>query len=171
MNIWMWNVEILQQCFSNRLDLKLNNSPQNLIMIQILAIINAVLLGIISGFHFYWAFGGKVGGDVVLPEINKGNKVFTPSPIATGFVAFIFAFFGLLPLVHTGIISIQLPAFIQDYSMIGLGAIFCIRGIGEFKYLGFFKSIKGTKFAHFDTKYFSPLAFIMGLNFFIIELF
>lgn len=139
-------------------------------MTIILALLNAFLLAIIGGFHFYWAFGGKVGGNVVLPEIKKDNKIFKPSPIATFIVALVFIAFGILPLIKTGLISYSLPVFIDDYGILGLGVIFCLRGVGDFKYLGVFKTVKGTNFSKYDTKYFSPLAFIMGIFFFLIEL-
>ena len=61
-------------------------------MTYVLVIVNAFLLFIISGFHFYWGFGGKIGGDVVLPEMNKGGKVFKPTRIATCLVALVFYF-------------------------------------------------------------------------------
>ena len=138
-------------------------------MIHVLGIINVLLLFLISGFHFYWGFGGKIGGDVVLPEMNKGGKVFKPTPIATCFVALVFLFFGLLPLMKLNIITIALPQVIHDYGLMILGVIFCIRGIGDFKYLGFFKSVKGTKFSIYDSKWYSPLSFFMGANFFLID--
>ena len=138
-------------------------------MTYALVIINAFLLFIISGFHFYWGFGGKIGGDVVLPEMNKGGKVFKPTPIATCLVALVFLFFCFIPLMKLNIIAIGLPNFFHDYGIIILGIIFCFRGIGDFKYVGFFKSVKGTKFSLYDTKWYSPLSFFMGINFFLID--
>ncbi len=43
-------------------------------MALILSIINALIFTVISGFHFYWAMGGKVGFDVVLPSNTGGLK-------------------------------------------------------------------------------------------------
>ena len=140
-------------------------------MILLLSCVNSILLFFISGFHFYWSFGGKVGSDVVLPEINKGRKVFTPSPFATFIVACVFLLFGLVPLVASNLLSLELPYFINTFGLIGLGVLFCLRGIGEFKYLGFFKTVKGTKFAKYDQFYFSPLAFFIGIIFFVIHFF
>jgi hypothetical protein len=41
--------------------------------------------------------------------------------------------------------------------------LFILRAIGDFKYLGFFKKIKNTKFGQNDTKYFAPLCLIIGI--------
>jgi len=101
--------------------------------------------------------------------MNKGGKVFKPTPIATCLVALVFLFFGFLSLMKLNIITIELPKVIHDYGIIIVGVIFCIRGIGDFKYVGFFKSVKGTKFSLNDTKWFSPLSFFMGINFFLID--
>jgi hypothetical protein len=34
---------------------------------------------------------------------------------------------------------------------------FALRALGEFHYLGFFKGVRGTPFAHYDTWFYSPL--------------
>ena len=136
---------------------------------NILAIINALALFIIGIFHIYWAFGGEVGAKVVLPEMEKDGLAFTPSKLATSIVGTIFFGLGILPLIAMEIVVIQLPSFFNDYMILGLGIIFFIRAIGEFKYVGFFKKVKSTMFAEYDTKYFSPLSFVLSIFFFLIE--
>lgn len=54
------------------------------------------------------------------------------------------------------------------YSGIFLSTIFTLRAIGEFNAVGFFKKIKDTEFAIYDTKYFSPLCLILGAIFAIL---
>ena len=140
-------------------------------MVLILGILNSVLLGIISGFHFYWASGGKLGGDIVLPEVKSGTKAFKPGSVSTFVVALVFLFFGFLSLNATELVQVELPVLIQDYGVIVLGGIFSLRAVGEFKYIGFFKTIKETKFGYYDTRYFSPLSLLMAVNFFVIHFF
>ena len=55
--------------------------------------------------------------------------------------------------------------FKRLYSGIFLSIIFTIRAIGEFNAVGFFKKIRDTEFAIYDTKYFSPLCLILGVVF------
>jgi hypothetical protein len=39
-----------------------------------------------------------------------------------------------------------------------------VRAIGDFNYVGFFKRRRGTRFAHLDTRLYSPLALGLGLG-------
>ena len=138
-------------------------------MILTLTLVNVLLLVVISGFHFYWAFGGTLAGNIVLPEISKGEKVFKPSKTATFVVAVILLVMSILPLEIIGLLTHLSSGFLFDYGLLILGSIFCLRGVGDFKYVGLFKRVKETKFAYYDTRYFSPLAFLMGLIFFVID--
>ena len=38
-----------------------------------------------------------------------------------------------------------------------LAAIFALRALGDFRFLGFFKTVQGTPFAHYDTWVYSPI--------------
>jgi hypothetical protein len=137
-------------------------------MTTFISIINAIALILISAIHFYWAMGGKWGGDRVFPEI-KSSKPIRPSRLATAFVAFIFLGFALVYLDKMQVIEVPFPNFIEQYGTTILGVIFIIRAIGEFKYIGFTKTIKDSKFAEMDTKYYSPLCLILGFNSLIIN--
>ncbi|WP_317130658.1 DUF3995 domain-containing protein [Psychroserpens sp. NJDZ02] len=48
--------------------------------------------------------------------------------------------------------------------------IFLLIAIGEFKYIGFFKSIKKTDFGKLDTKLLSPLCLIIAIFGIVIQL-
>ncbi len=50
-----------------------------------------------------------------------------------------------------------------------ISAIFIIRAIGDFNAVGFFKKIKQTEFANYDTKYFSPLCLSLGAVFIMLS--
>jgi hypothetical protein len=52
---------------------------------------------------------------------------------------------------------------INKYGLWILMTLFILRAIGDFKYMGFFKKIKNTKFGQNDTKYFAPLCLIIGI--------
>jgi hypothetical protein len=51
---------------------------------------------------------------------------------------------------------------------LAIAIIFLIRAIGDFRYVGFLKKIKNTKFAKKDTKYYSPLCSLISVLAFII---
>jgi len=132
-----------------------------------LAIFNIVLLSIISLFHFYWAFGGALGLDVVLP-MKDGINIFTPGKISTFCV-------GLLTLGFAFVLYIlqftSSPSVAFIYAGWLISGIFILRAIGEFDAIGFFKKVKDSKFAKYDTLYYSPLVLFMGLCFLSITYF
>jgi hypothetical protein len=130
---------------------------------QILQFINTIIFLIIAGFHFYWAFGGKFGSQAVVPAI-EGKAVFQPSVLATIAVALamlVGAFLSWTPNENT-------DSKILIYGNIAIAVVFFIRAIGDFKYVGFFKKVKGTLFAENDSRYYSPLCLVVsGIAFFI----
>lgn len=135
---------------------------------MILSLINAIILILISAIHFYWAFGGKWAIDRVFPEI-KSTKPIRPSIAATVIVAFIFLGFAGVYLNKIQFLNIPFPTFINQYGVLILGIIFIARAIGEFKYVGFFKTMKDSKFAKLDTKFYSPLCLYLGVSSLIIS--
>jgi Protein of unknown function (DUF3995) len=44
-----------------------------------------------------------------------------------------------------------------------IGIIFFTRGAGDFRYVGFFKKIRHTPFGRNDTRFYSPLCFLIGM--------
>ena len=132
----------------------------------ILSIIVSVIMTAVSLFHFYWALGGSYGLKSAGPTL-KNKENFIPS----GYLIFIVACL----LLCLAILSLQLVwplHFVKDYvSYIGylVSAIFIIRGVGDFKYVGMFKKIYNSNFARLDTKYFSPLIIFLGLAYAILS--
>lgn len=43
-----------------------------------------------------------------------------------------------------------------------VGGVLVLRAVGEFKYVGFFKRVKGSKFATYDSWLFSPFCLLAG---------
>ncbi len=142
-------------------------------MLQTAQVINTVIFLAISGLHFYWALGALFGKKIssssaALPEI-EGKPLFIPSTFSTFIVAIgllLFAkisSFGLIDFLSFKYFSPIIP-----YGNLAISVIFLVRAIGDFRYVGFFKKIKGTKFAENDTKYYSPLCGIISVFAFIV---
>ena len=113
--------------------------------------------------HFNWAIGGEFGYDAALPTTIDEHRIINPGKLECIIVGLGLVFFGLFYFSETGLISYQLPVWIVDYIKWIIPAIFILRAVGEFKYIGFFKRVKQTKFARWDTKLFSPLCLTIGL--------
>ncbi|MBW3466637.1 DUF3995 domain-containing protein [Arthrospiribacter ruber] len=141
-------------------------------MTTIIASILFAIFLILSSIHFYWVFGGKWGGDAVLPtKDDDSTKVLTPSILPSLIVALGLLGIGLLVLIISGIISLDIPHWLNNYGLWVISGIFLLRAIGDFNYVGFFKKINQTKFGRNDTKYFSPLCLIIGVLTTVLELY
>lgn len=107
-----------------------------------------IVLGLL---HFYWAFGGTFALNNALPTTREGVKLFNPGKFLTIIVGVILLIFAYMVLKMDSYIYI-------------LAILFAIRAIGDFNYVGFFKKIRSTPFAVYDTKYFSPLCFYLAVS-------
>lgn len=135
-----------------------------------LSLVMCLVFVVLSAFHFYWFKGGRWGTDYVFPTKDKESKA-PPIPMfATLIVGLGLALMGVLYLAKGGMVGIPMPYWIEKYIYWFIPAIFILRGIGEFKYVGIFKKIKDTKFAQADTKIFVPLCFFIGVLGLIIQI-
>jgi len=125
----------------------------------------AVLIGatllILSALHVYWAAGGKSPGASVIPEVS-GRRVFEPTRVTTLAVALALACAAVVVLARGGLLSLPIPAAPVAWACGAVGAAFLLRAMGEFRLVGFFKSVKGTEFAAMDTWFYSPLCLAIG---------
>ena len=106
--------------------------------------------------HFYWAAGGGAGKVAAVPHVGE-KPLFVPSKLST--IAVGVALLGMGAMVLWRINAISLP-FPRVWSTVGTSLIavaFTLRAVGEFKYVGFFKRVRGTQFARMDTRFYSPL--------------
>jgi hypothetical protein len=117
---------------------------------------------LLSALHVYWAAGGRRGAAAAVPE-RHGTPLFQPGRASTLGVAGLLAFAALLVLARAG----RGPATALPGWMVTLGApvaaaVLVARAIGDFRYVGFFKRVRDTRFARLDTRFFSPIALLLG---------
>lgn len=132
-------------------------------------LLSTVLIGL-GLIHFNWVVGGKFGYEESLPTKESGERVLNPKKIDSAIVGIGLTMFGIFYILKSGVIEYNLPNWIIKYGSWIIPIIFFLRAIGEFKYVGFFKSVKKTDFGKLDTKLFSPLCFIIGTIGILIEL-
>ena len=126
-----------------------------------LTITTIALLLIMSLFHIYWALGGKVGLDKALPT-KDGVQLLNPSKALTFLVGVVlFGFASVAYLLYFWVDNSELVVYLGWI----IAVLFFVRAIGEFHTVGFFKKIKDTPFAEYDTKYFSPLCLFLSVVF------
>lgn len=139
-------------------------------MATLLGLINASVFIGISAVHFYWALGGKKGLDVALPQFEGDKKVFLPSGLMTVCVALIFFTIAIFTMQGIGFLDFYVPYVLKKYGFYCLATIMFLRAIGDFRYVGFFKTIKNTEFGRYDSQYYAPLCLILGVFFILIEI-
>ena len=130
---------------------------------------SAFFLGLISLIHYYWAFGGRWGARVAMhAKEGEHQPAHYPGAVATIIVATLILFAGLLLLIQGGYVQSIEANSLTRWGCIVCAFAFVVRAIGEFKYLGFFKSVKHSAFSKYDTWLYSPLCFYLGLMFVLI---
>ena len=102
---------------------------------------------------FWISFSKKPGEEN--PKFPGSLPTFTVTVLLLGI--------SLFYLIQLKIILIPFPEIINNYGLKIFSVLFIVRAIGEFSYVGFFKTHKKTKFGQNDTKYYSPLCLLLGL--------
>jgi hypothetical protein len=129
---------------------------------RLVAFALAAVFTLLSALHIAWAFGGKLAAGAVIPVVD-GRPALRPSPAATLVVAGLLAAAALVVLIRAGLLLADFPPLLASVACSTLGAILVLRGIGEFRLVGLFKSVRGTAFARWDSWLYSPLALALGI--------
>lgn len=130
------------------------------------AFFNSTILLLLSGIHIYWMLGGNWGLSASLPH-RDGHRLLNPKPIDILTVAVFLAAMACFYLYKIGwfpTVDLWMPDWLSHYGLWLLAGIFLLRAIGEFRYVGFFKRIRNSRFAELDTKFYSPLCLLLSLN-------
>jgi Protein of unknown function (DUF3995) len=72
--------------------------------------------------------------------------------------------FGLIQLGITTTIFSAIDFWVFRYGNFFIAFVFLARAIGDFKYAGFFKKVKGTPFAKNDSRFYSPLCLFLSVS-------
>jgi hypothetical protein len=130
----------------------------------LIAILLCSILVALSGVHVYWALGGTGGKGAAIPEVH-GQPLLTPRPVVTVGIAGCLALAAAVAALRGGLfwpagdhVAVHIAAGL-------LGVVFAARAVGERRYLGLFRRVKGTRFARWDTWLFTPLCATIAAGF------
>jgi len=112
--------------------------------------------------HFFWAAGDGGGLDGFVPS-EDGKPLLTASPLASLLVGVAMLAAALVVTCRAGWWCVGLPAPLARVGIWVIALLFALRAIGEFRYVGFFKRVRGTRFARRDTWIFSPLCVVIAM--------
>ena len=115
---------------------------------------------VLAAWHFKMAFSATPGTGAV-PSVD-GKPLFKPSKSSTVAVGMILLLFAALVAATAGFLRIGLPRDVLAWLCYALALGLFARAIGEFKYVGFFKRVRGSEFARMDTLLYSPLCLLMA---------
>lgn len=146
----------------DRQEKRLQDRPDPMLLLLALAII-----AFAACFHLHWALGGRIGFSVSLPQRPDGTPVMAHRlpwwRPAAGAVALGLAALALILLGHAGHVALGLPPGLARGALLAAGAAFVARALVPNRYVGFFKSLRSTRWARFDTRLYSPLFLLLGL--------
>lgn len=137
---------------------------------QLIGLLLSLIFILLAALHFSWALGSKWAFDNALPQNEAGEKVLKPGKIDCIIVGLGLLAFSLFYLIKTTWLNWTIPGWLLQYAGWGVIAIFLLRAIGDFKYVGFLKKIKQTPFAQLDTSFYSPLCLGIALLGMLVEL-
>lgn len=129
-------------------------------------IIALAIIAFAAGFHLHWALGGRLGYSVSLPQRPDGTPVMAGRigwwRSAAGGVAFGLVLLGMLALAAGGHLALPLPAGAAKAALIASGAAFVLRALVPTTWTGFFKRIRSTRWARYDSLLYCPLFLLLG---------
>lgn len=129
-------------------------------------IVALAVIAFAAGFHLYWALGGRRGFSVSLPQRDDGLPVLAHRlgwwRPAAGAVAAALILLGALALAAEGRIALAVPLGLTRALLAATGAAFILRAIVPTPWTGFFKRIRTTRWARFDSLLYSPLFLLLG---------
>lgn len=136
------------------------------------ATLQAGVLFLLSSLHVYWALGGRLGLSAALPQREPGGPpAFVPGAPITFAVAAVLALGGVVALGLGGYLQPQLVPDSWLRALAGAGAVaFAARAVGDFRLVGFFKRVRGTRFARWDSALHSPLCALLAAGWLALAL-
>jgi hypothetical protein len=127
----------------------------------VLPILVCFIFMVLALWHVRMAFGPMVSESGAVPSID-GKPLFVPSRRSTLLVAFALVGFAAAVAGAAGLVPLGVPLRWLSWACYLLALGLLARAIGEFKYVGFFKRVRGSKFARLDTLVYSPLCLFLA---------
>jgi hypothetical protein len=127
-----------------------------------MALVVASVLAAVAVLHAYWGLFGLGGRSAAIPEVD-GRPVFVPTRAACFAVASALLVAAFVLLVRGGYVAVPGAPWLGVAGSASVGVVLVARAVGEFRYVGFFKRVRGSRFAVLDTRLFSPLCLALGV--------
>jgi Protein of unknown function (DUF3995) len=137
-------------------------------------IIALPIIAFAAAFHLHWSLGGRTGLAVSLPQRPDGTPVMAHRlgwwRPAAGAIAVGLILLGGLTAAVARRSALPLPLDIAKGALAVIGAAFVLRAIVPTPWTGFFKRIRVTRWARYDTRLYCPLFLLLGASLIAITL-
>lgn len=130
---------------------------------RIAAFAVAAGLAAIAALHVFWGVRGRLERSAAIPEVD-GQPVFVPTRLACFAVAALLAAAAWVLLVGSGYLPDLGVPWLGTVGPVAVGLVLLARAVGDFKYVGFFKTVRASRFAVLDTWFYSPLCALLALG-------
>jgi len=143
----------------------LASGPLSASAVAAISVALAAVLVVIALLHFYWAAGGRAGSIAVIPEID-GRPSFSPGAALTVVVAL-----GILAFAATAVLAggwIDAPRVIPRAAAALIALVFLARTFGDRRTVGVLKRVRGTAFARWDDRLYTPISFALSAGFVVL---
>ncbi|ESZ42738.1 DUF3995 domain-containing protein [Mesorhizobium sp. L2C066B000] len=137
--------------------------------IAVVALCSTILL-LGAGFHLYWGLGRGVGAGVALPQREDGTPAIKETAFGAMAVGLILVLVLLLVLGFIGAVRLPLAQPLLKAGIILWAIVFSARALSWSRYFGLFKRVRTTRFASYDSWFYSPSCLLLGLGLFYLAL-
>lgn len=134
----------------------MNDSPHALSWVHLAGGAVAAVLLAAALLHVYWALGGRLAMRAAVPE-RDGRPVLRPRARPTAAVAAALGLCAVLALLASGWLALDIPRRLIVAPTWAVAVVFALRAVGDFRYVGFAKRVRGSRFARLDDLLYAPL--------------
>ena len=124
-------------------------------------ILLTALFALLGLWHFYMALLPAGASPGAVPS-SDGKPLFAPSRAATIMVGIVLFLFAMLVAATGGLLPLGIPNRVLRFLSVGLALGLFARAIGDFRYVGFLKRYRQSRFAMMDTFVYSPLCLLLS---------
>ncbi|WP_043231012.1 DUF3995 domain-containing protein [Pseudomonas sp. CF161] len=133
----------------------------------------ATVLILIALVHLYWALGGQLGSEAVVPHVagaipGQWQPAFRPAAWITALVALGLLLIALLVCLRVGLFLPLLGQPWLQWLISAIALLMFARAIGDSSLVGFFKEPSPSRFARLDSLVYSPLCVALGAGLLVV---
>jgi Protein of unknown function (DUF3995) len=121
----------------------------------------------LATLHVYWALGGQFGKLAAVPRV-EGRTLFRPTPVGTLAVAAALVVAAGVVAGTLGWLGRPVPTHTFRLLLFAMSIVFVLRAVGDFHYVGFFRSVGEGPFGYWDLRLYSPLCLLIAMAAFFV---